>query len=110
MLRADWEPLLPVLTDDSLPRAERAGMFHESKAKCLLDKARRIRRDTPFEAVGLSGGVFQNRLLTERVLDLLTKDGFEVRLHRRIPANDGGLSFGQIIEAAALQGSAAVKD
>ena len=55
----------------------------------------------PFEAVGLSGGVFQNRRLTERVVELLEAQGIDVRLHEQVPANDGGLCFGQVIEALA---------
>jgi hydrogenase maturation protein HypF len=102
ILRSDWSPLPGVLADKTLPRAHRAGIFHETMAKALVDQALEIRKVRPFEAVGLSGGVFQNRRLTERVVELLADKGIEVRLHREIPANDGGLCFGQVIEAAAL--------
>ena len=71
-------------------------------AQALVDQALAVRENTPFEAVGLSGGVFQNRRLTERVVDLLQGEGIEVRLHEQVPANDGGLCFGQVIEALAL--------
>jgi hydrogenase maturation protein HypF len=71
-------------------------------AQVMLDQALRIGEATRFDAVGLSGGVFQNRRLTERVVEKLTAAGIEVRLHRQVPANDGGLSFGQAIEAAAM--------
>jgi len=98
ILRSDWAPLLDVLNDQSLPPPERAGIFHESLAQALLDQALAARQSTGFDAVGLSGGVFQNRLLTERAVEKLQSHGFEVRLHREIPANDGGLCFGQIIE------------
>jgi hydrogenase maturation protein HypF len=99
--RSDWAPLLPVLSDRAVPTAERAGIFHETMATALLAQARKIREQAPFEAVGLSGGVFQNRLLTERVCELLAAEGIAVRLHEAVPANDGGLCFGQVIEAAA---------
>lgn len=46
--------------------------------------------------VGLSGGVFQNRLFTRAVLDSLP-DGLAVLTHQRVPANDGGLSLGQAL-------------
>ena len=46
--------------------------------------------------VVLAGGCFQNRLLTERVTDLLARDGFRVLTHRRVPPGDGGLAVGQI--------------
>ena len=75
--------------DDSLPREHRAGIFHETMAQSLLQKARRTREETAFEAVGLSGGVFQNRFLTERVVELLTGEGFHVRLHREVAAGAG---------------------
>ena len=52
-------------------------------------------------SVGLTGGVFQNRRLTEHMAALLKSDGFEILLHERVPPNDGGLSFGQAVEFAA---------
>ncbi|MGD8358182.1 MAG: carbamoyltransferase HypF [Lysobacterales bacterium] len=102
VLRADWAPLVDMLTDRDRPAPERAGVFHESMAQSLLVQVSKIRERTPFDAVGLSGGVFQNRRLTERVVDLATAAGIDVRLHCAVPANDGGLSFGQVIEAMHL--------
>jgi hydrogenase maturation protein HypF len=99
VLRSDWAPLVEVLVDESLDIAERAGIFHESMAQALLDQALAIGERSAFDAVGLSGGVFQNRRLTERVVARLTAAGIDVRLHREVPANDGGLCFGQVIEA-----------
>jgi len=101
ILRSDWVPLLEPLTDRGLDCAERAGIFHESMAQALIDQALALRQRHAFDAVGLSGGVFQNRRLTERVVAKLDQEGIEVRLHRDLPANDGGLCFGQIIEATA---------
>jgi hydrogenase maturation protein HypF len=82
----------------------RAGIFHESMAQVVVDQALAIRDGYDYSAVGLSGGVFQNRLLTERVVAKLYEHGIEVRLHKDVPANDGGLCFGQIIEAQAMVG------
>jgi hydrogenase maturation protein HypF len=102
VLRSDWAPLLEVLTDRAITAAERAGIFHETLAQALLDQALALRATTDFDAVGLSGGVFQNKRLTERVVARLGQAGIDVRLHREVPANDGGLSFGQVIEATAM--------
>ena len=101
LLRTDWAPLVEMLTDGQRSAGERAGLFHESLAQALLDQALAVRQRCGFDAVGLSGGVFQNRRLTERVMAKLGAAGIEVRLHREVPANDGGLCFGQIIEALA---------
>jgi hydrogenase maturation protein HypF len=102
ILRSDWAPLLDVLADRGLPPDQRAGIFHESMAQARVDQALKAGESNKFDAVGLSGGVFQNRRLTERVVELLQAHGVEVRLHRDIPANDGGLCFGQVIEAMAM--------
>ncbi|MDH3300941.1 MAG: carbamoyltransferase HypF [Acidimicrobiia bacterium] len=55
--------------------------------------------------VALTGGVFQNRLLTELAEAQLTAAGFRVLLHRRVPANDGGIALGQLAIARALAGA-----
>ena len=60
------------------------------------------RRRTPaLELVVLSGGVFQNRLLLTLTADELTALGLRVLVPERLPANDGGIAFGQAAVAAA---------
>ena len=49
----------------------------------------------------LSGGSCHNRYLKERLTACLTAAGFEVYSHKHIPCNDGGLSYGQLMVAAA---------
>ncbi|WP_097462005.1 carbamoyltransferase HypF [Mangrovitalea sediminis] len=96
--RADWQPLLSRLSDDSLSTAERAGAFHTCLAETLVQQALHVQKNTPFVHVGLTGGVFQNRLLTEICHARLMAEGFNVALPRQLPANDGALAFGQIME------------
>jgi hydrogenase maturation protein HypF len=107
--RADWGPLLPMLMDDSLSVAERGSLFHASLAKLITQQAVKIRVEHGLNKVGFSGGVFQNRLLTEQAAKWLAQQGFEVFLPTEIPANDAGLSYGQIIEAAAQTRKVAVR-
>ncbi len=99
LYRTDWAPLLPMLQDSNRSVADRASCLHTSLAHALLAQARQARADTGVTQVGLTGGVFQNRRLTEEALALLQADGFGVWLAELIPANDGGISFGQAIEA-----------
>ncbi|MCK7580148.1 MAG: hypothetical protein MZV65_33730 [Chromatiales bacterium] len=101
--RSDWAPLLPALCDPHCSLAARAALFHATPARAALDQARRLRDRHGEFTVGLTGGVFQNRLLTEQLQALLTGDGFEVRLVEQVPGNDAGLAFGQVIEALATQ-------
>jgi hydrogenase maturation protein HypF len=62
---------------------------------------RRLCAETGLRRVALSGGVFQNALLLERVDALLRDSGLEVYSNRSVPANDGGISLGQALVAAA---------
>jgi hydrogenase maturation protein HypF len=98
---SDWEPLLDLLMDDGLSVGERAAAFHATLAAAALDQARAMREAHGVSRIGLTGGVFQNRLLCERVARLAGEEGFEVFLPERVPCNDAGLSLGQLIETGA---------
>lgn len=96
VIEIDWRPLVPMLVDRDAPAPVRAGRFHGMLADTIVAVASKIAGGT----VGLTGGVFQNRRLTEATAERLAAAGFEVLLPFRVPANDGGLSFGQLVEAA----------
>lgn len=98
---SDWSPLIPLLANQSKSLSDRSACFHESLAELLLAQARTIRAEYGISDLGLSGGVFQNRVLCERVMAAAEREGFSVKMLERLPCNDAGLSFGQIIEAAA---------
>ena len=102
LLVADWEPLLDMLLDTARPLAERAASFHASMAETLLQQARQARTAHGISNIGLAGGVFQNRVLTEQAITRLENDGFSVMLSDKIPVNDAGISFGQVIEYGML--------
>jgi hydrogenase maturation protein HypF len=77
-----------------------AGRFHASLAAMTLDVCEELRSRTALQRIVLSGGVFQNCLLTEMTLARLEDSGFEVLMHSLVPPNDGGLALGQAIVAA----------
>ncbi len=97
----DWQPLFEALLDRGWDPEEQAARFHATLADALTRQALRIRSQRPVEAVGLAGGVFQNRTLCELATSRLEAAGFRVFLNERVPTNDGGLCFGQIIEHGA---------
>ena len=99
LLLSDWSPLISMLQNKRLTIKARSSCFHASLALALVKQAKQIRAEHSFFSVGLTGGVFQNRLLTEYVATLLREEGFSVYLPEQIPGNDAGISFGQIIEA-----------
>jgi hydrogenase maturation protein HypF len=102
IMEIDWEPLIPMLLDSRQPVSVRATCFHNSLAHSLLNLANRFRDKYGIIQVGLSGGVFQNRVLCEQVFSLLNAEDFQVFLGKKIPCNDAALSFGQIIEIATM--------
>jgi hydrogenase maturation protein HypF len=103
--RSDWAPLLPALLDASCTLTARAATFHATLAQALCAQALAVREHTGVTRVGLSGGVFQNRILCEQAQTLLCAAGFEVLIPQRLPVNDAAISFGQLIEASAGQGA-----
>ncbi len=97
----DWAPLLFRILDHRINPAQRAATFHDALARNILDQARRARAEFGATRVGLGGGVFQNRRLTDQAAHRLRDDGITVLLATSVPCNDGGLCFGQVVEAAA---------
>jgi hydrogenase maturation protein HypF len=79
--------------------------FHNTISEILLGFAMVYRSETDLNTVALSGGVFCNRYLTNRLIKLLKKNDFTVLFHRNVPANDGGISLGQAAIAAKLTNS-----
>jgi hydrogenase maturation protein HypF len=98
---SDWSPLLDRLTDPRQSASARAALFHATLAEALLAQARAVRAEHAVSRVGLTGGVFQNRVLCEHVVAGGRREGMAVFMPERLPCNDAGLSFGQIIEAGA---------
>jgi hydrogenase maturation protein HypF len=78
--------------------------FHRTMAEMVVAGCEEIRENCGVSSVALSGGTFQNLLLLEQVVELLTGKGFTVYRHRRVPTSDGGLSLGQAVLAARFAG------
>ena len=104
VLRLDWVPLLDRLLDATVSSQTRAADFHATLVEAALAQAQAIRKTLPFDMVGLTGGVFQNRRLSEAFGVRFAAAGLDLHLAREVPVNDAGLAFGQIIEYAALVG------
>jgi len=83
------------------PPGEVAGRFHRTLAAATLEVCRALRGITGLERVCLSGGVFQNDLLTSDLVARLETVGFDVFLPHEVPVGDGGIALGQVLVAAA---------
>ncbi len=76
--------------------------FHNWLVNAIVEFSKRMREEYEINRVALSGGVFQNRLLLEKTIYCLRKEGFEVYWNRKVPVNDGGVSLGQATTAVQL--------
>ncbi len=98
--RLIFDPLLmidAIVKDCSEGRAvaEIGGRFHVSLAMMIEEVCSQVRKQSGFSLVVLSGGVFQNCLLTELAVTRLERSGFQVLTHSLVPPNDGGIALGQ---------------
>lgn len=103
--RVDTVPIIRAIVDDlQAGRAQNqiAAAFHQTIIDVFAAMASEMRRQTGLTRVTLSGGCFQNKILLEGGIARLEKDGFEVYSHSRVPSNDGGISLGQAVIAAAM--------
>lgn len=95
----DWAPMIRGILDDlrdAVPVGHIALCFHLTLVEMILAVA----RETAQKRVVLSGGCFQNRLLTELACAALGRAGLRVYRHQRVPPNDGGIALGQIAALA----------
>ena len=79
--------------------ADLAKFFHVQLAEMVAQACEKISLQTKIKTVALSGGCFQNSLLTSLTLEKLKRRGLKVLRHRLIPPNDGGICVGQILGA-----------
>jgi hydrogenase maturation protein HypF len=86
--------------------ADLAGAFHRALARGLTETLAVLANEHGTRIVVLSGGVFQNRLLTRLVVDALLPLGLEPWGNRNTPSNDGGVSLGQAALALSGHGAA----
>jgi hydrogenase maturation protein HypF len=97
----DYRPLLrAVLRDRTAGRdpCAIARAFHEALADAIVAATSQLRRAEAFDAVVLSGGVFQNELLMELLRCRFGNQ--EVWTNHVVPPNDGGVCLGQAALAA----------
>jgi hydrogenase maturation protein HypF len=98
----DARPTMAAVLEDGEGAALVSARFHNAVAAATASACARIAGERGLGLVVLSGGVFQNRLLLERTAAALDKAGLRVLLPRRLPPNDGGISYGQAAVSAAL--------
>lgn len=108
-MEIDWQNLLKHILQDinqQIPESIIAKKFHLwcKETICLITHLSKMKQ------VVLSGGVFQNKLLTEMIMERLQKQKISVFYPEQIPVNDGALALGQIAAMHYLYSSQEFQD
>ena len=100
----EHRPIIQGMIEDIHSRTSKAmiaARFHNSICEGLLELAKKARQVKGISDVALSGGVFCNRYLANRLIRRLQEEGFRVLWKKSVPVNDGGISLGQAAIATA---------
>jgi hydrogenase maturation protein HypF len=100
----EYEPVLRAILDDLAAGAGAPAIsmrFHRAVIDVTVEVAARAAADAGTRHVALSGGVFMNRILLAGVMRGLESRGLTPLIHRDLPVNDGGISYGQAVIANA---------
>ena len=86
-----------------------AARFMNTLISAAAEQLSELAERTGLRRVVLSGGVFQNMYLMNRLPERLRALGLEVYTHSRVSTNDEGISLGQlmILEASHVSGGTA---
>jgi hydrogenase maturation protein HypF len=98
MVVVNWLQVIAALLTD-VQRGVSPGLMSAKFHNGLAEMAVAVARLSGQERVVLSGGCFQNRYLTERLVMRLQQENFKTYWHRQVPPNDGGIALGQIYAA-----------
>jgi hydrogenase maturation protein HypF len=99
----DFRPLLDGMIRDRLrgrDKSEIGRAFQRGIAEGLRDAVATLCRTHGLDTAVLSGGVFQNELLSNDLKSLLEPEHLQIWTNHVVPSNDGGISLGQAALAA----------
>ncbi|MEM3712230.1 MAG: carbamoyltransferase HypF [Thermoproteota archaeon] len=96
----DTAPMINSIVEDLKKNVPVGGIsmrFHETIVRLTVELAETIRFEEGVKNIVLSGGVFQNRIISSRIKRVLEEHGLKVFYNNLIPTNDGGISLGQAV-------------
>ncbi len=104
-----FEPIIRGVVSDmekGVHVSEISSRFHKTLIRLFAGLCVVLRKEVGLDRVVLSGGVFQNAILLTGLRGALEGEAFDVFTHSVVPTNDGGISLGQAVAAAAIAESA----
>lgn len=101
----EYEDILNDIIRDiknKVPKFIISSKFHNTLIEATAECVCKIYEKTAIKDIVLSGGVFENTYLFEKLIFKLRNLKFSVYYNRLTPSNDGGISFGQAVAAGAI--------
>jgi len=98
-----YESIIRAVVDDLIEKAPKgliAARFHNTVVRMIEYGVNKISSNSGIKKVPLSGGIFQNKIITEQTTKRLTQSGLTVYMNDKVPSNDGGIALGQMAIAA----------
>jgi len=95
----DWRMMVAEMIEEvrsNIMTTKIAAKFHNTLVEMAVDVAKYVGN----LKVVLSGGCFQNKYLTERMIARLRQEHFQPYWHQMVPPNDGGIALGQAVVGA----------
>ena len=97
-IEVDFSSTIRGLVDDLRRKAGKSCMatkFHNAVVSAITRVVLKLALMNNIKVIALSGGVFQNRYLTEKVVKRLLRENLTVHTNEHVPCNDAGISLGQ---------------
>jgi hydrogenase maturation protein HypF len=97
------KPIIESVIEDIKRGVDRgiiSARFHNAVVRFLLTMAEKAREQSGLTTAAISGGVFCNKFISQKLIELLKKNSFKVLFNQLVPTNDGGVSPGQAAIAA----------
>ena len=101
--KISFEPMFKQIIEDILQSTNTsiiAAKFHHTVINAVVSMTTKLALSKNIRKVALSGGSFQNRFILNHIENALKQSGLDVYSNEQIPANDGGISLGQLAVAA----------
>jgi len=101
-IEIDFAHTFIALVDDLSRNVDRSIMstkFHNTVAMAIIRVVLKLSLMNNIKVVALSGGVFQNLYLFEKVAAGLREEGLALYTNEKVPCNDAGISLGQVFLA-----------
>lgn len=91
--------------DNRIPVSHISAKFHNTLVELIIVKSIQLMKQYGLEKLVVSGGCFQNKRLLERLMLRAADEHMDLYIPELIPANDSGISVGQLAIAAARRKS-----